>query len=72
MFTRTFTIEFDSDEPEIENWIDRSKRLKDLKPENDANGVIRFEIYPGEEGAIGGTVTVDKERNRVIIRMMWS
>lgn len=72
MFTRTYTIEFDSDETEIKNWINKSKRLKNLKPVSDANGVMGFEIYPGEEGAVGGTVTVDKERNRVIIRMMWS
>lgn len=72
MFTRTFTIEFDSDESEIKDWIDKSKRLKDRKPSSDANGVMGFEIYPGEEGAMGGTVTIDKERNRVIIRMMWS
>jgi hypothetical protein len=72
MFTRTYTIEFDSDETEIKHWINKSKRLKDLKPSSDENGVMGFEIYPGEEGAVGGTVTVDKERNRVIIRMMWS
>jgi hypothetical protein len=72
MFTRTYKIEFDSNATEIKNWINKSKRLKDLKPSSDENGVMGFEIYPGEEGAIGGTVTVDKERNRVIIRMTWS
>lgn len=40
MFTRIYTIEFSSDQTEIKNWINSGKRLKDLKPVSDVNGVM--------------------------------
>ncbi len=72
MFTRTLKIGFTASETEIKDWISKSKRLKNLKPLTDSSGTLTFEIYPGEQGATGGTVTINKDRNRVIIRMMWS
>ena len=72
MFTRTFIVEFILDSKEIDNWVKRSKRLNNATFKNDNNGVITYEIYPGEEHAIGGTVIIDKCENRVIIDMSWS
>ncbi|WP_396187069.1 hypothetical protein [Flavobacterium sp.] len=69
MFTRTFTIEFDANQKEIENWILNSKRLKNNKPK--VKGVNKtYEIYPGENESFGGKVSV--ENRKVTIRMSWS
>lgn len=69
MFTRTFTIEFDADQKEIENWILNSKRLIENKPK--VKGVNKtYEIYPGENKSLGGKVSIEK--GKVIIRMSWS
>jgi hypothetical protein len=69
MFTRTFTIEFNAEQKEIENWILNSKRLKNNKPK--VKGINEtYEIYPGENESFGGKVTV--EMGKVTIRMSWS
>ncbi|PZX91877.1 hypothetical protein DOS84_18255 [Flavobacterium aquariorum] len=69
MFTRTFTIEFNADQKEIENWILNSKRLKDNKPK--VKGVNEtYEIYPGENESLGGKVSIEK--GKVTIHMSWS
>ncbi len=69
MFTRTFTIEFNADQKEIENWILNSKRLKNNKPK--VKGVNEtYEIYPGENESLGGKVSV--ENGKVKIQMSWS
>lgn len=69
IFTRTFTIEFSTNQKEIENWIQNSKRLKNNKPKE--KGVNEtYEIYPGENGSFGGKVSV--ENGKVKIRMSWS
>lgn len=69
MFTRTFTIEFNADQKEIENWILNSKRLKNNKPK--VKGVNEtYEIYPGENESLGGKVSIGKRK--VTIRMSWS
>ena len=69
MFTRTFTIEFNADQKEIENWILNSKRLKNNKPKVKGVNEI-YEIYPGENESLGGKVTIEK--GKVTIRMSWS
>ncbi|HEY4617755.1 MAG TPA: hypothetical protein VIH09_06135 [Flavobacterium sp.] len=69
MFTRTFTIEFNADQKEIENWILNSKRLKHNKPK--VKGVNEtYGIYPGENESLGGKVSIEK--SKVTIRMSWS
>ena len=72
MFTRTFIVEFDSNEAEIKKWIGNSKRLRDVAPLIDENGIMEFEIYPREEGTVGGTVKVHRLKNKVTIEMKWS
>lgn len=68
-FTRTFEVEFDSDVKSVEKWIQESKRLKSNKPKFE-KGVKIYEVYPGEEKSIGGTVEI--KDNHVRIKMSWS
>lgn len=68
-FTRTFIIEFKANKSEINNWILKSKRLKNTVPK--IRGAIKtYEIYPGEDESLGGKVSVENEK--VIVRMSWS
>lgn len=69
MFTRTFTVEFNADQKEIEDWIQNSKRLKNNTPKASGKNKI-YEIYPGEKESLGGKVTI--ENDKVIIQMSWS
>lgn len=69
IFTRQFIIEFDSNELEIREWIEKSKRLKDIEPKRKGNKTI-YAVYPGENGAYGGNVII--EDNKVYIKMSWS
>ncbi|CAL2104435.1 conserved protein of unknown function [Tenacibaculum sp. 190130A14a] len=69
-FTRQFIIEFEVNQPEqITNWIDKSKRLKNNTAKINQHKKV-FEIYPGEEGANGGTVEIIDTKVR--INMSWS
>lgn len=72
MFTRTFLLEFNLSREELREWISSSKRLKGKSPVIDKDGTKRYEIYPGEEGSIGGTVRIDPEVGSVKIIMTWS
>ena len=72
MFTRTFFLEFNLSEPELQQWIRNSKRLKELTPKTQTDGTNLFEIYPGEDGAIGGTVLINFQQGNVKIEMAWS
>ncbi|MFD1605068.1 hypothetical protein ACFSJW_00580 [Flavobacterium artemisiae] len=69
MFTRQFIIEFTSKREDIEKWKSLSKRLKNKIPKIKANTEI-FEIYPGEDGAMGGKVEITG--NNVKINISWS
>ena len=69
MFTRQYVIEFDCTEAEIEKWIDKSKRLKNNIPKIEGKTKI-YEIYPGEKGAMGGKVKIEK--SKVSVNMSWS
>gem|GEM_PF-5474311 len=71
MFTRGFMVEFELEPNEIDEWIKNSKRLKDANY-NQEEGVITYKIYPGEERAFGGTVTINKKERKVFINMSWS
>lgn len=69
IFTRTFIVEFKASQSEIENWILKSKRLKNTEPK--MRGQTKtYEIHPGEDESIGGNVSV--ENGKVTIRMSWS
>ena len=72
MFNRTYFLEFSLPSEEIQQWIDKSKRLKDQTPSLRSNGTKLYEIYPGEDGAIGGTVLVNLPQGTVKIKMAWS
>jgi len=66
MFTRQFIIKFHSSKEEIQNWINKSKRLKSATPKS--NGLKKtYEIYPGENGTFGGKVEI--QGNDVLIDM---
>ena len=69
LFTRSFKIEFDASQKEIENWISNSKRLHENKPTVSGTTKI-YLISPGENESFGGTVIV--ENNSVKINMSWS
>ncbi|MFC6098117.1 hypothetical protein ACFPVY_15805 [Flavobacterium qiangtangense] len=69
MFTRQYIIEFNCTEAEIEKWIDKSKRLKNNIPKIEGKTKI-YEIYPGENGAMGGKVKIEK--SKVSVNMSWS
>ncbi|KAB1159308.1 hypothetical protein F7018_03075 [Tenacibaculum aiptasiae] len=69
-FTRQFIIEFEVNDPnEIDLWTKQSKRFKDNFPEVNGNLKI-YEVYPGEQKSIGGTVEIQGEKVR--INMSWS
>ncbi|MCF2875632.1 MULTISPECIES: hypothetical protein [unclassified Tenacibaculum] len=69
-FTRQFIIEFEVNDPnEIDLWIKQSKRLKDNFPKINSNVKI-YEVYPGEQKSIDGTVEIQGEK--VKINMSWS
>ncbi|CAM4018253.1 hypothetical protein FLAN108750_05440 [Flavobacterium antarcticum] len=68
-FTRQYIIEFDSNQIEIQRWIENSKRLKNAIPKFKGKTKV-YEIYPGENGAMGGKVEI--KNNRVLINMSWS
>ena len=69
LFSRTFLIEFNANQIEIQNWIIKSKRLKNNIPEVH-DEIKTYKIYPGENGSFGGKVSIDK--GKVIICMSWS
>ncbi|MTE27281.1 hypothetical protein [Winogradskyella ouciana] len=70
IFTRQYIIEFELDNAkEIDNWIKRSKRLKDNIPKIKGN-TKTFEIYPGENDSYGGEVEIND--NKIRIDMSWS
>jgi len=69
MFTRQFIVKFYSDQKDIQNWITNSKRLKSKVPKIN-NKTKVYEIYPGENGALGGKVEI--EGTKVLINMSWN
>ena len=69
MFTRQFIIEFESSNSEINSWIKNCKNLKNITPKIENNTKV-YEIHPGEDGANGGKVEINK--NIVKINMSWS
>jgi hypothetical protein len=69
IFTRTFTVEFKANQSEIENWILKSKRLKNNIPKVSGETII-YDIYPGEIESFGGKVSVEKGKVRIV--MSWS
>jgi len=71
MFTREFIVEFICKPEELENWITKSKGLKDLIPLKNDDGWFIYQVN-GFEGSIGGKVTIDKSKSKVIIDMSWS
>ena len=71
MFTRTFHMTFKASTEDLKSWIKSSKRLKNNQPTLE-NGLHVYEIMPGEEKAIGGTVKINWKENLVFIKMMWS
>jgi len=46
--------------------------MKDLAPIVEEDGTLRYEIHPGEERSIGGTVRINRLDHWVIIKMAWS
>ncbi|WP_299626733.1 hypothetical protein [uncultured Tenacibaculum sp.] len=70
MFTRQFILEFECENlKQIENWMRKSKRLKNNTPTIENNRKI-FKIYPGENGSNGGKVEI--QGKKVKIDMSWS
>jgi hypothetical protein len=68
-FSRTFIIEFNATQKQIENWIINSKRLKNNFPK--VNGENKtYEIFPGENESFGGKVNI--ENGKVNIKISWS
>lgn len=72
MFTRTFSLEFDLSQEELKEWVKTSQRLRDHFSETQIDGTELYKIYPGEEGAVGGTVRINFSNGTVQIDMSWS
>ncbi len=72
MFTREFIIEFELDTLEMNEWIQNSFRIKNAEPLIESDGTIKYEIYPGEDGALGGTVRINKSNKTIEINMSFS
>jgi hypothetical protein len=70
LFTRTFDIGFTAPAEEIEAWVDRSPRLRNTLYEK-VNSRDHYTI-PGEKGAIGGWVEIDRAAHRVTLSVSWS
>jgi hypothetical protein len=72
MFTRTFDVTFKASAPDIGEWIERSPRLRNNLPTSVDADCDRYDIHPGEEGAFGGTVEINRREHRVRIHVSWS
>ena len=72
MFTREYIVQFDVDSIDVNDWINHSKRIKDVTPIIEKDGHIKYNVYPGENDAIGGTIRIDKQKGRVIVDMSHS
>jgi len=71
-FTREFIVQFEASRSDIDEWIKKSKSLINIIPKEDENRKIIYEIYPGEDGAIGGTVVIEINKSIVIIDLSQS
>lgn len=72
LFTRTFDLRFDAPANDVRKWIEESPRLSEATPRNREGGVDRYEVTPGEQGAVGGWVEVRDNGRAVVIHMSWS
>ena len=73
MFTRTFDLSFNAPADDIQSWIAASPRLSGATPEErDGGRVQRYDIIPGEQGAIGGWVELRDNGEAVVIHISWS
>jgi hypothetical protein len=68
-FSRQIVLRFKCDSVGIEQWIKNSKGLKDRHYEK-AGTKRTYEVFPGQAGAIGGTVIIQNQQ--VVISMSWS
>ena len=71
-FTRTFDMQFTSSNEELKSWVNKSKRLKNNTPIVLSEFISKYEIYPGEEKAVGGWVQIDWQKHEVKIHIVWS
>ena len=69
MFTRQYIISFKSNKSDIQNWVQKSKRLKNNLPKKIGNNLI-YSIVPGEKKSYGGKVEI--KNDTVTINMSWS
>lgn len=69
LFTREFVVRFRAHPAQIHQWIQSSKRLKDVTLLLSGQTKV-YDIHPGEHDAFGGTVEV--KADEVVIRMSWS
>ncbi len=69
IFTRQFIIEFESSEPEIKKWMEKSKGFENNIPKIRKNTKV-YEIHPKSLQSYGGKVEITG--NKVIINMSWS
>lgn len=68
MFTRQYILEFSTSKSEIENWIEKSEKLKKIPVKE--IGKTEIYIIDGEKGAMGGTLKV--KDSLVILNISWS
>ena len=68
MFTRQYILEFSTSKSEIENWIEKSEKLKKIPVKE----IGKTEIYniDGEKGAMGGTLKI--KDSLVTLNISWS
>ncbi|WP_417352393.1 hypothetical protein [Flavobacterium alkalisoli] len=68
MFTRQYILEFSARKSEIENWIEKSEKLKKIP----AKEIGKTEIYniDGEKGTMGGILKI--KDTLVTLNISWS
>jgi hypothetical protein len=70
-FSRQFIVTFKCPEKDIAIWILKSPEMVNVPYENTSRGTIKYHIS-GKNGAMGGTVIINKPDRTVKVNMSWS
>lgn len=70
-FSREFIVTFKCNNNDINGWILKSPGMANVISKDISSGKTRYHI-PGKNGAIGGTVIIDRPNRTVVVDMSWS
>lgn len=71
MFTREFSVTFESSASNVSIWIGRSPGVAEVIPEKDADGWLLYKIQPCERAA-HAELRISPDNTRVRIHAVWS